>query len=312
MRYIFSLLLISFSLFAKTVFYPPQIAEDPWIKERKFFEENGFIWIKDFFSDEQAELIQKWAEEIDHASQTLLQLQETTGRELSDLIQNIPGAPIVVQERSDPKKVCRAEDFYDCVPALYDFIKASVTSYVGSFLNEPYVLFKDKINFKWPGGGAFLPHQDFPAYEFLGPREHITAMITVDRATEENGCLKVAVDWQQAFLDDPELDQKALREARAVFPYIVGGKEHGAIEPRFTSRMKWLSLLTSPKDLVLFTSYLPHYSEVNKSQGSRRAMFFTLNKLSEGDHRGAYYHAKRNDPHNPIFHIGTPTKATNK
>ena len=122
-------------------------------------------------------------------------------------------------------------------------------------------------------------------------------MITIDAATEENGCLKVAMDWN---------------EEKKVLPFIVGGKEHGAIDPEYTSKMKWLSLLTSPRDLVLFTSYIPHYSEKNLSQGSRRAMFFTLNSLADGDHRSAYYYAKRNDPNNPIFHIGTPTKAHNK
>jgi hypothetical protein len=41
-------------------------------------------------------------------------------------------------------------------------------------------------------------------------------------------------------------------------------------------------------------------------------MFITHNKLKEGDFRKAYYHAKREDPQNPMFHIGTPTKARNK
>jgi ectoine hydroxylase-related dioxygenase (phytanoyl-CoA dioxygenase family) len=281
-------------------------------EEKTFFEENGFIWIKDFFSDEQVALIKKWAEDIDLTSRHILRVQESSGWSLSDMIQKIPGFVIVVPEAGNSQKVCRAEDFYTCVPGLYDLIQGSVISYVDRLLGEPYVLFKEKINFKHPGGGAFLPHQDFPAYEFLGPREHVTAMVTIDAATEENGCLKMALDWKETFKDHPAVDKDALEKGKFIFPYIVGGKEHGAIQPEFSDQIKWLSLHTSPKDLVLFSSYIPHYSEVNQSQGPRRSMFFTLNKLVEGSHRSAYYYAKRKDPNNPIFHIGTPTKATNK
>jgi hypothetical protein len=47
-------------------------------------------------------------------------------------------------------------------------------------------------------------------------------------------------------------------------------------------------------DVILFDSYLPHYSEPNRSNTPRRALFVTYNKLAEGGSmRTEYYQDKR-------------------
>jgi len=187
-----------------------------------------------------------------------------------------------------------------------------LTFYLGLLLNEPYVLFKDKLNFKWPGGGAFPPHQDFPAYEMFGPREHVTAMVCIDPATLENGCLQVAKNWRETFSKEPALDPEELEAGHAVLPYVLGGKKHGSIQSEYSDKIEWLPLVASPGDVILISSFIPHYSEPNHSNQARRAFFFTNSRLLEGDHRRAYYHTKRQDPDNPLFHFATPTKARNK
>ena len=60
------------------------------------------------------------------------------------------------------------------------------------FFNEKSLLFKEKVNFKLPGGGAFTPHQDFPAWNDLPPKDYITIGIPLDNMTIENGCLYMA------------------------------------------------------------------------------------------------------------------------
>ncbi len=263
-------------------------------------ETQGFVWIPGFFSEKQVTLIDRLAKEIHVEGQKTLSLPKGE-RGL-----------IVVPESKDPMQLCRTEDMLANYPDLEALITETISTYLKYMLGEPYAIFKDKLNFKWPTGGAFPPHQDFPAFEKIGPREHITAMICIDPATEENGCLKVAKNWRGTFADDPTVDQIALEEGKAILPYIVGGKEHGTIKPEYTDQIEWLSLKTAPGDLVLFTSYVPHYSAPNQSKLPRRAMFLTFNKLSEGEFRKAYYYAKRNDPENPMFHFGTPTHARTK
>lgn len=315
-RLIYLLIAISLHCFAaesteenaKAMPFPSDLND--WQEQREFFQENGYLWIKNFFSHQQTVLLKKWTDDVNVSAQYILKLMQNSCSEYQP--QNIPGSLIVVPEARDPLQVCRAEDILSCYPDLHHFIAGTVTAYIGYLLSEPYVLFKDKINFKWPGGGAFLPHQDFPAYEFLGPRAHVTAMVTIDPATLENGCLHVAKEWRKSFADCPEINQEQLADGKATLPYIIGGKEHGSIQPQYCEKMIWLALETSPDDLVLINSFIPHYSEPNNSNKPRRAMFITHNKLREGDHRRAYYHAKREDPNNPMFHIGTPTKARTK
>ncbi len=258
-------------------------------EQKAFFQENGYLWIKDFFSSEQIHLLQHWADEINQGAATTLQLPDAS--------HSLPGALIIVPEAVNPQQACRAEDLCSVYPELYHFVRGTITAYIAWLMDEPYVLFKDKINFKWPGGGAFLPHQDFPAYENFGPREHITAMVCIDPATLENGCLQVAKDWH---------------EGRKILPFITGGSSHGSIQLEYSDKISWLPIESTQGDLVLINSYIPHYSEPNQSANPRRAMFLTHNRLKEGDHRGAYYHAKRYDPLNPTFHFATPTKARDK
>ncbi len=295
---------------------PPKVADSStfseWQEHQEFFKENGYLWIKNFFSTDQVLLLRNWADEVNEAAESLLALAQATGQSIGHFSQSIPGTLVVVPESRNPLQVCRAEDMLSCYPDLHFFIAGTITSYLHSLLGEPYVLFKDKINFKWPGGGAFLPHQDFPAYDLFGPREHVTAMVCIDPATLENGCLHVAKHWRSTFADDSSIDAESLRKGRAILPYIVGGSAHGSIQPKYHEKIAWLALETSPGDLVLINSYLPHYSEPNQSTLPRRAMFFTHNRLKEGEHRKAYYHAKRQDPENPAFHFATPTKARTK
>ncbi|HSX14148.1 MAG TPA: phytanoyl-CoA dioxygenase family protein [Chlamydiales bacterium] len=281
-----------------------------WNEKKTQFEDQGYVWIKGYYSPEQVMLLRAWSDLIADQANALLAISETTGQPLKTLQQNIPGSLIVVPEAKDPHTVCRAEDLLTCYPDLYRFVYGTLTSYLSCLFGEPYTLFKDKINFKWPGGGAFPPHQDFPAFEFFGPREHITAMVCIDEATIENGCLQMAQNWKG--IDDERINQIELQEGKAILPYIVGGPSHGTIKKEICDKIHWLPILAQPGDVVFFNSYVPHYSETNQSNAPRRAMFFTHNRLSEGDHKLAYYHTKRNDPDNRMFHFGTPTKARNK
>jgi hypothetical protein len=68
-----------------------------------------------------------------------------------------------------PKLLARVENFvpyYAGLAAL--FASRKVSDLLAECCGEPVVLFKDKINFKLPGGAGFAPHQDAPAYVDFG------------------------------------------------------------------------------------------------------------------------------------------------
>ncbi len=253
-----------------------------------------YLWVKDFFSDEEVKYLHILAD----------QMNEDALNHSTDLI--------TVQEVANSKQLCRIEDMLCCYPEFHDFVQSRISPYLENLLGERYTPFKDKLNFKWPGGGAFAPHQDNPAFSHFPPDEFMNVMIPIDSATIENGCLYVARNWRRDFSDSPEINQEMLSVGKALLPYIVGGSNHGSIEPVLVEKISWMPLLVSPNDLVIFSSFVPHTSESNQSDGSRRAMFITFNKARDGEFRKAYYEMKRNDPENPLFHFATPTKARGK
>ena len=280
--------------------------------QTKLFKTRDFVWVKGFFSKDEVKLLKTWADRAQKDGQEALFLSHTLARPLSEQIKMFADKPIVVPERNDELQVCRVEDLMSSYPDLGHFIEETLLDYLGRLTGEPYVAFKDKLNFKWPGGGAFPYHQDYPAFEVFGPREHISVMVCIDPATIENGCLQVASNWRETFKGELGIDQDLLAEGKVVLEYIEGGPMHGTIVSELTDQIDWIPVTADAGDVVFFTSYVPHYSEPNRSDSSRRALILTFNRLVDGEHKAFYYETKRNDPENPMFHFGTPTNARNK
>jgi ectoine hydroxylase-related dioxygenase (phytanoyl-CoA dioxygenase family) len=143
----------------------------------------------------------------------------------------------------------------------------------GQLLGEPVVVFKDKINFKLPGGGGFEAHQDVQAGWSRYASLHITGLVTVDRATVENGCLEIAADFRGA--------------------HELIGAEWEPLSAAQLGGLHWAHLEAEPGDVVYFDSFIPHRSAPNATAAARRVLYFTYNKASEGDHLAQYYADKR-------------------
>jgi 2-aminoethylphosphonate dioxygenase len=137
---------------------------------------------------------------------------------------------------------------------------------------EPAVMFKDKINFKLAGGGGFEPHQDVQAGWSRYARLHITALVTVDRSTRANGCLEMAAGFGQQSLI---------------------GKEWEPLTTEQLAGVNWEAIEAEPGDAVFFDSFVPHRSGPNLSPTQRRVLYYTYNRMSEGDSLARYYADKR-------------------
>jgi ectoine hydroxylase-related dioxygenase (phytanoyl-CoA dioxygenase family) len=138
----------------------------------------------------------------------------------------------------------------------------------GQLFGEPALLFKDKVNFKLPGGGGFEAHQDAQAgWERYGSL-HITALITVDRTTRANGCLEMAAGCHRRGLIGDEWAP-------------LGGGDLDGVE--------FVPIEAEPGDTVFFDSYAPHRSAPNKTDRARRVLYITYGKASDGDQMEQYY-----------------------
>lgn len=142
------------------------------------------------------------------------------------------------------------------------------------FFDDKSTLFKEKVNFKLPGGGAFTPHQDFPAWNDLSPTDYITIGIPLDNMTIENGCLYMA-------------------DGQGRNKEIYHNKLDNKISKELIESWTWTPITCKKGDVLVFDSFIPHYSEINKSKNPRRIYYFTYNKKSEGEHRDNYFNKKR-------------------
>jgi len=134
-------------------------------------------------------------------------------------------------------------------------------------LGEAAVLFKEKINFKLPGGDGFKPHQDSQAGWDRYADFYVSALLSIDAATPENGCLQIVENY----------------EHRGLFAswQPLGDDD--------LAGMRMVDLPTEPGDVVFFDSFVPHGSQPNRTGDARRIYYATYNRASAGDHMAQYY-----------------------
>ena len=219
------------------------------------FRRDGYLLIRALYDRQEMQSITAWTDEV------------TAWPE-------IPGKYMMYFEQSRLESgrriLCRMEDLEPWHAGFRDlFCDGKMQDVVSDLFGEEAVLFKDKINFKLPGGDGFKAHQDVQAGWDTYAALHITALVTIDRCTPENGCLEIA----------PGFHDKGL----------IGEKW----KPLDENALKYVAVPTGPGDAILFDSYIPHRSGPNLTADSRRVLYVTYNRLSEGDRRRQYYDDKR-------------------
>ena len=138
---------------------------------------------------------------------------------------------------------------------------------VEQLLGEPAVLFKEKINFKFPGADGFKPHQDAQAGWNVYADFFVSALVCIDEATPENGCLQIVEDYRH---------QGIFR----LWEPLTADDLQG---------MRWVDLPTRPGDIIFFDSHVPHASQPNMTDRLRRIYYATYNRASAGDQMDRYY-----------------------
>ena len=174
------------------------------------------------------------------------------------------------EHTSHGKVLCRIERFLDDHSALRGVIlEGSIPVIVSELMGEEARLYKEKINYKSPGGAGYAPHQDAAAYPFV--HRHITCLIAIDEMALENGCLEFAPSHGEKLLP---LDDTGCMAAEVV------------------DALPWQPLPVPAGGVFFFSSHAPHRSGTNRSSTPRRALYLTYHAASEGALR-AYYYAER-------------------
>jgi hypothetical protein len=218
----------------------------------------GWVVVPGFFSAEETDQLVRFADE-------LCELPEIAGKQM------IYREPSLLDERAHVFQ--RVENFCSYHSGFDKLIRGGrLESTVEQLFGGRAVLFKEKINFKMSGGAGFEPHQDQQAGWSRYAPLFVTAMVSIDPATLENGCLEIA---------------NCPRQSRLI------GREW---EPLTASEMAGIELMPVPTargDGVFFDSFVPHASAPNLTSNQRRVLYVTYNRASDGDHRASYYAEKR-------------------
>ena len=219
------------------------------------FKNTGFLVIRSLYNEEKMREIIKWTEEVTNYPE-------------------VAGNVMMYFEESKLEKgkriLSRMEDIEPFHKGFSDlFVHGEIQQITSQLFDDDAVLFKDKINYKMPGADGFKAHQDVQAGWDRYSKLHITALVSVDPSTIENGCLEIANGYNNEGLI---------------------GEQWAPLEE---DGLDYVSLPTEPGDAVFFDSYAPHRSKPNLSNDQRRVLYVTYNAAAEGDHRRQYYDDKR-------------------
>lgn len=230
-------------------------------EQKKAFHERGLIVVRRFFNAKQMSEVSVWLDQLCEPSPVAC--KEAKYYERSPLTRD----GILV----------RAENILgDHNPVLTQCLLSPKTlGCLTELLGEPPVLFKDKVNYKLPGCRSDKLHQDQAAGWNAYASFYVSMCIAVDRNTVENAAMSfmtsgnyqkrlMSPEWQPLCEDDP--------------PY--------------TPEDEYTLMEAEPGDVIFFDSYVPHGSPPNTSDKSRRNIFVTFNKRSDGDKRADYYRDK--------------------
>jgi 2-aminoethylphosphonate dioxygenase len=227
------------------------MGRNPTLADQEQMQRDGALVVRNFFDPAQVDELLQWTEELQNAP-------EVSGRHW------------VYHEESarEPglRLIQRIENFCPYHPGFDRLIRyGALAHWAGVLMGGPVVLFKDKINFKMPGGAGFKAHQDQQAGWSTYAPLFVTAMVTLDAATLENGCLEIEAGRHRGGL---------------IGQQWVPLEEQGlSLEP----------IPTAPGDVIFFDSYVPHASKANLTDLPRRILYITYNLASEGDHRARYF-----------------------
>ena len=230
--------------------------------QKEEFWRNGYIHLKNFFSQQETNII----------------AQNVT------MLHDLPETPykwMKYYESGNNEQLSRIENFYNYSELSFiNLIESRVKPVAQNLFGTKLNLFKDNLNWKLPGGGAFTPHQDHLAWKDFAPNRYINVMLFIDPMTQENGCLEVASEQTDQLCYDLKPD--------------------GSLPESITNNIEWTPLIGTQRDLLIFDSYIPHQSGPNNSDKSRRAMFLTYNDVKYGDLYNEYFTKKRSEFPPPI------------
>ena len=150
---------------------------------------------------------------------------------------------------------------------------ARLLAVLAEVYGEEACLFKDKLIFKPPGVKGYGLHQDWIAWPGF-PRSFLTVLVPIDASSVANGCTEVFPGYHKNGTLSPE-----------------DGHYH-ELSLDLIDESKGVLLELEPGDVAIFGGFTPHRSAPNRSDGGRRQLYLSYNKLSDGGEQRSKHYAE--------------------
>lgn len=222
------------------------------------YDKNGYLFLKNFLSSSQKK---KLKFEVDKVEK-LPKLQKKKWM-------------FYYEENKKKKLIARVENFLQYNYFLKNiFMGKKILKIISSLLLAKSEIYKEKINFKYPNGEGFKPHQDVAAGWKNKNRKYVTMAVAIDRSNLRNGCIEVV----------PKKHKDGLL-----------GKKFKEIPIKIVNSNKWIKIVQNTGDVIFFDGFVPHRSKKNLSKRKRRIIFVTYCTYVNGKIRQEYFKKKRKD-----------------
>ena len=216
------------------------------------FIKDGFILKKNLFTKEEINKLKKFIEFSSKKEDDARETKSSSGK-LSITLWNHPSDDLFGKFSTNERIVKPIEEYLD---------------------DEVYH-YHSKIIWKKPGDGGFDWHQDYGYWYHnacLYP-DMASCFIMLDKATKENGCLKVL---------------KGSHKVGRIGHGISDTPEQTADMERIAElekRHECVYITTEPGDALFFHANLLHSSDANKSNQSRRTLIVCFNTKSNNPYK---------------------------
>jgi hypothetical protein len=166
-------------------------------------------------------------------------------------------------------RICRTENVSACHDGIAALVDGPLRARAEAALGEPAVAFKDKLNYKQPGGAGYSIHQDQLAYP--GVNRVTSVLVAIDDCRVESGCLWLADGVTELLPVD----------------------DRGVVREEVASTLAWFPAELDAGDAVLIDGLAPHYSQANGSESPRRVFIASYAPAREHYDRARYYGERR-------------------
>ncbi len=232
--------------------------------ERQSLQDHGFVLRRDVFNGGEIDAIRDACEAL---IEQLVRIQRQTKLAAGSYAFEIqqPLGTVVKWEPDELELVQGAELFAHLSDALRDWgLDARFVDPARHMAGaEDIALFTEKLNLKRANkGGPIVLHQDYPYWSDVTPLAPriATAMLFLDDATRENGCLEVV----------PGSHREGVQPRKDIAGF--GGLE---MEPARFDVSRLVPLEVSAGSVAFFGPFLVHRSLPNRSGGDRRALLYS-------------------------------------